>query len=177
MNNRRVNRLVALAFIGLLLLSLVGLLVGAAVTKRPADTVVLAEPVREIQVSRAERFSQEDIELLARLVSAEARDEPFDGQVAVANVVLNRVASNEFPDTIRKVIYQPGQFESVSNDSINAEAAGEAVAATKEAIEGLAMVGPETTFFYNPKFVRSNAWIRSLPIVKVIGNHAFCSGK
>lgn len=81
-------------------------------------------------------YSPEDLDLLARLISAESRGEPFEGQVAVGAVVLNRLKSPEFPDTIRDVIYQEGQFTSVANGAINAPPAESSIAAARAALAG-----------------------------------------
>lgn len=115
--------------------------------------------------------NSQDIDLLARLVRAEAQGESYAGKVAVAKVVLNRVASNKFPDTISTVIYQRGQFSPVSNGMINKQADSESTRAAQEALE---MGGnPDSAlFFYNPR-TANTSWIGGRPIIEVIGNHVF----
>jgi hypothetical protein len=81
-------------------------------------------------------YGNEDLDLLARLISAEARGEPYEGQVAVGAVVLNRVNSPNFPNTIREVIYQKGQFTSAENGAINAEPTASSTRAAKAALSG-----------------------------------------
>lgn len=113
------------------------------------------------------------IELLAKLVYAEARGEPYRGQVAVAAVVMNRVKSSEFPNTISGVIYQKGQFSCVTDGQINLMVPKDASAykAAQEAING---VDPTSgcIFFYNPKTTKSK-WLYTRKTVITIGNHAF----
>ncbi|RFU65380.1 cell wall hydrolase [Peribacillus glennii] len=112
-----------------------------------------------------------DKELLARLVHAEAKGEPYKGKVAVATVVLNRIQSEQFPDTVPAVIYQKNQFEPVMNGSIQKPAGKEAKKAVNEAI---AIQGKtdEALYFYNPSISESK-WMRQLTVIKVIGKHHF----
>lgn len=120
-------------------------------------------------------ISQEDIELLARLIHAEARGEDDIGKLAVGAVILNRLASDRFPDSIREIIYQKTngvyQFTPVSNGTINMEPSEAAIKAAQEAIEGKDPTSG-ALFFYNPKTSTDN-WIRTLPVTRVIGNHVF----
>ena len=125
-----------------------------------------------------QKYNGTDLDLLARLVSAEARGEPLEGQIAVANVVLNRVASNYFPDTITGVIYQQNkgryQFCPVQDGSINEQPTKKAQEAARLALEGERTVPPEALYFYNPLWA-SSGWIKTRPVVKVIGTHVFAS--
>lgn len=109
--------------------------------------------------------------LLARLVQAEAEGEPFEGKVAVADVVLNRVEHEQFPDTVKDVIYQKNAFEPVQNGSINKPASNEAVQAVETALVDKEK-NEELLYFYNPETATSQ-WIFSREVVKKIGNHAF----
>ena len=113
------------------------------------------------------------VDLLARLINGEARGEPYKGQVAVGAVVMNRVKSSEFPDTISGVIYQKGQFSCVTDGQFN-KAIDEDSTVYKAARE--AMNGSDPTngclFFYNPKTSKSK-WVFSRPIVITIGKHRF----
>jgi len=102
--------------------------------------------------------------LLASLIWAEARGEPFEGQVAVGAVVMNRVESPEFPDTVEDVIYQEGQFAKVSDKfSLQTLEAAEA------ALDGCDPTGG-ALYFYNPE-IASDRWIFTRKTVCVIGNH------
>ena len=112
-----------------------------------------------------------DHRLLARLVYAEARGEPYKGQVAVAAVVLNRVRSASFPNTISGVIYQSGAFSCVSNGSINNTPNSACVRAALEAMNGWDPTGG-CLYYYNPK-ATSDKWIRTRTVKTVIGNHSF----
>lgn len=118
-----------------------------------------------------ETLSSQEKDLLARLVHAEAKGEPYKGKVAVATVVLNRVDSDKFPDTVSEVIHAKNQFTPVSNGSIKKPADKESMKATKEAI-AMQDKGLDATFFYNPKKT-NDRWIKSLPVVSKIGNHHF----
>lgn len=116
-------------------------------------------------------FSSADVDLMARLVRAEAEAEPYEGQVAVAAVVLNRVQSSRFPNTVRNVIYQGHQFEPVSNGRIYIPARDVHVRAVRDAIAGW---DPSrgALYFFNPAYT-SNSYLWSLTIVARIGNHVF----
>ncbi|MBE7042946.1 MAG: spore cortex-lytic enzyme [Ruminococcaceae bacterium] len=116
-------------------------------------------------------YSNSDLELLARCVSAEARGEPYQGQVAVAAVILNRVNSASFPGSIAGVVYQPGAFSSVNDGQINMEPTASARNAAQEALSG---VDPSygSIYFYNPAKSTSK-WIFSRPTVVTIGSHIF----
>ena len=112
-----------------------------------------------------------DHRLLAKLVYAEARGEPYKGQVAVAAVVLNRVRSASFPNTISGVIYQSGAFSCVSNGSINNTPDSACIRAALEAMNGWDPTGG-CLYYYNPKKT-SDSWIRTRTVKTVIGNHSF----
>lgn len=109
--------------------------------------------------------------LLARLVHAEAKGEPYAGKVAVADVVLNRVEDEGFPDTLNEVIYQKNAFEPVQNGSINQAADQESNEAVEEALENN-NENEDLLYFYNPETATSD-WILTRQVVKTIGNHAF----
>ena len=110
--------------------------------------------------------------LLARLVYAEARGESYKGKVAVAAVVLNRVRSSSFPNTISGVIYQSGAFESVSNGSIYNTPTDECLRAAREAMNGWDPTGG-CRYFYNARNVSSSSWILTRTVKTVLGNHSF----
>ena len=116
-------------------------------------------------------ISKEETKLLAQLVHAEAKGEPYVGKVAVAEVVLNRVENEQFPDTIKEVIYQENAFEPVSNETIEQPANKEAYKAVQDALE-VNDNNKDLLYFYNPETATSD-WIRSREVVKTIGNHAF----
>ena len=113
-----------------------------------------------------------DAYLLARCVYGESRGESYKGQVAVAAVILNRVKSSKFPNSISGVIYQPGAFSVVSDGQINLSPNDTAVKAAKDAMNGYDPTGG-CLYYYNPAKT-SNQWIRSRPIVTTIGAHVFC---
>ena len=117
--------------------------------------------------------SKDMVELLARLINGEARGEPYKGQVAVGAIVMNRVKSSEFPDTISGVIYQKGQFSCVTDGQIN-KAIDENSTVYKAAREALNGADPTNgcLFFYNPKTSKSK-WIFTRPVVTTIGKHRF----
>jgi N-acetylmuramoyl-L-alanine amidase len=114
----------------------------------------------------------EDIALLARLVFAEARGEPFEGQIAVAAVVLNRLEHPGFPDTVREVIYQPRQFEPVANGAINQTPDNLAYLAVMEARAGIDPTDG-SVFFWNPRKVPASSWVWTLKVKLQIGDHVF----
>lgn len=113
------------------------------------------------------------VDLLARLINGEARGEPYKGQVAVGAVVMNRVKSSEFPDTISGVIYQKGQFSCVTDGQFN-KAIDENSTVYKAAQEAINGADPTNgcIFFYNPKTSKSK-WLYTRTTVVTIGNHRF----
>ncbi|PLS01889.1 cell wall hydrolase [Neobacillus cucumis] len=117
-------------------------------------------------------YSENELDLLARLVRAEAESEPYHGKVAVACVVLNRVASPSFPDSIKEVIYQKGQFQPVQNGAINQPADDDSIKAVHEAMNEKRSVAAGSLFFYNPA-TASNRWLDSRATTVVIGRHVF----
>lgn len=119
----------------------------------------------------ANGYSSSDIYLLAKCVHAEARGEPYVGQVAVAAVILNRVKSPEFPNTISGVIYQPWAFTAVNDGQINLEPNDSAYSAAKDAMNGW---DPSygCLYYYNPETATSK-WIWSRQTVVTIGKHVF----
>lgn len=113
-----------------------------------------------------------NVGLLARLVCAEAEGEPYQGQVAVAAVLMNRVKSSKFPNSISGVVFQPGAFESVSNGLIwRRSPTRQAVSAARDAMNGYDPTYG-CTFFWNPSKPVSG-WIWTVPIRAQIGKHAF----
>lgn len=116
--------------------------------------------------------SSTDLNLLARLVYGEARGEPYTGQVAVAAVVMNRVKSSSFPNTIAGVIYQSGAFDVVKDGQINMSPNSTAIKAAQDAINGW---DPSygAIYYFNPNTATSR-WIWSRPMTVTIGNHRFC---
>lgn len=138
-----------------------------------------ARSVRAIPVfskgNLIQRSTDEDLALLARLIHAEARGENYRGKVAVGAVIMNRITSGKFPDSIREVIYQKikgvYQFTPVKDGNINREPGEEAYRAAREALRGSDPTGG-ALFFYNP-VTSSDRWIRTLPVTTTIGNHVF----
>ncbi len=116
-------------------------------------------------------YRESELSLLARLVSGEARGEPYIGQVAVAAVVLNRVRSDEFPDTVSGVILQPGAFDAVWDGQFDMTPTDSAVRAARDAMNGWDPTGG-CTYYYNPS-TATNEWIWSRQVQLTIGQHAF----
>ena len=118
--------------------------------------------------------TQSDNQLLARAVNGEARGEPYEGQVAVAAVILNRVKHSSFPNTIAGVIYQPGAFTAVADGQINVpiDPNSTVYKACKDALNGWDPSGG-AIYYFNPNTATSS-WIWSRPLIKVIGKHRFC---
>lgn len=122
--------------------------------------------------SSSSATNSNDLNLLARLVYGEARGEPYAGQVAVAAVVLNRVKSSSFPNTVSGVIYQSGAFDVVKDGQINLTPDSTARKAAQDALNGW---DPSygAIYYFNPK-TATNKWIWSRPATVTIGNHRFC---
>lgn len=119
--------------------------------------------------------STSDVQLLARAINGEARGEPYEGQVAVGAVILNRVKSPKFPNTIAGVIYEPGAFTAVSDGQINVAISegSTVVKAARDALNGWDPSGG-AIYYFNPA-TATNKWIWSRPLIKTIGKHRFCS--
>lgn len=120
----------------------------------------------------ASNTNSADVNLLARLIYGEARGEVYTGQVAVGAVVMNRVKSSSFPNTISGVIYQRGAFDAVSDGQINMPVNATAKKAAQDAINGW---DPSygAIYYFNPA-TATNKWIWSRPLTVVIGKHRFC---
>lgn len=123
-------------------------------------------------VSNGTGYSSNDYNLLARIISAEARGEPYLGQVAVGAVILNRVEHPSFPDTVSGVIYQNGAFTCLTDGQFYKAVSQSAYNAARDALNGLDPSGG-AIYYYNPKTATSK-WIRSRPVITTIGNHVFC---
>lgn len=113
-----------------------------------------------------------DVDLLARLINGEARGEPYEGQVAVGAVVLNRTRDSRFPSTIAGVIYQPGAFTAIVDGQIGAKLEQSSIRAARDALNGWDP-SDGAVFYYNPEKT-TNKWIWSRPLIKIIGKHRFC---
>ena len=113
------------------------------------------------------------VDLLARVISAEARGEPYSGQVAVGAVILNRVEHPSFPNTIAGVVYQPGAFTCMVDGQFNEPVADSAYRAARDALNGADPSGG-AIYYFNPDTATST-WIWSRPLITVIGKHRFCS--
>lgn len=123
--------------------------------------------------SSSSSINGHDIDLLARLVTAEASGEPFRGKVAVASVVLNRMEDPKFPETVAGNIFKPNQFESVSNGLIwNRQPTDDSYKAAEAACKGW---DPSygAKFFFNPAKVQGPSWVWTRRINEKIGNHVF----
>ena len=128
----------------------------------------------EKSVAASDSGTTSDVQLLARAINGEARGEPYEGQVAVGAVILNRVKAPNFPNTISGVIYQPGAFTAVSDGQINVALEDEStvVKAARDALNGWDPTGG-AIYYFNPN-TATNKWIWSRPHIKTIGKHRFC---
>lgn len=128
----------------------------------------------EKSVAASDSGTTSDVQLLARAINGESRGEPYEGQVAVGAVILNRVKAPNFPNTISGVIYQPGAFTAVSDGQINVALEDEStvVKAARDALNGWDPTGG-AIYYFNPD-TATNKWIWSRPHIKTIGKHRFC---
>lgn len=122
--------------------------------------------------SNSTSYSNSDVELLAKVISAEARGESYEGQVAVGAVILNRVKHPSFPDSISGVVYQNGAFSCINDSNWYADVAASAKRAAIDALNGWDPSGG-AIYYFNPKKT-NDAFMHSRPVVKVIGDHYFC---
>ncbi len=135
------------------------------------DGIVGPVTLKALGISSSTSGSSDE-SLLARIIYAEARGEPYTGQVAVGAVILNRVASPLFPNTVSGVIYQAGAFDAVSDGQINMTPNDTAKRAARDALNGWDPTGG-CLYYYNPRTATSK-WMLSKTVHLSIGNHAFC---
>lgn len=164
-HSKRVIPFTVLLFLGLLIFA-----ISKWGVKAPP---AVPEEAKEDLSGWREHFSETDLDLLARVVRAESQGEPYDGQVAVAAVILNRISHPEFPNTIPGVVYEPLAFSVVANGQVNKPADQSAVKAAHAALNGLDPSGG-ALYFYNPNKTK-NSWIRRRAVIKRIGKHIFAS--
>ena len=126
-----------------------------------------------ISVGKIPAATEANIYLLARIISAEARGEPYTGQVAVGAVILNRIEHPSFPDTLAGVIYQNGAFTAITDGQFNQPISDSAYRAARDALNGWDPTGG-CIYYYNPAKT-SNKFIWSRPVVITIGAHRFCT--
>lgn len=142
-------------------------------TQNTANNTQQAAPERTTAaVNVPQGFSQNDINLMANAVYGEARGEPYEGQVAVASVILNRVESATFPNTVAGVIFEPRAFTAVADGQIWLTPNQKAKEAVLDAINGWDPTG-EAIYYFNPDTATSS-WIWGRPQIKQIGKHIFC---
>ena len=138
------------------------------------DGVCGPETLASLGIEQKAASSQDNnLYLLARLISAEARGEPYVGQVAVGAVVLNRVEHPSFPNTISGVIYQSGAFTCVTDGQFQQPVAESAYRAARDALNGWDPSGG-AIYYFNPATATSK-WIWSRPLLVTIGRHRFCA--
>ena len=140
-----------------------------------ADGIVGPQTLKALglQIDAISANYENEINLLARLISAEARGEPYAGQVAVGAVVLNRVSHTSFPDSISAVIYQPNAFAGVTNGEFSEPVAESAYRAARDALNNSDPTGG-ALYYYNPKTEKDKK-LRSRKTAATIGSHVFCS--
>ena len=141
-----------------------------------ADGKAGTETLSALGISSAgliEQNTSGDVALLARLISAEARGESYEGQVAVGAVVMNRIAHPSFPNTLSGVIYQRGAFSCMDDGQFDEPVAQSAYAAARDAMNGYDPTGG-AIYYFNPVTATSQ-WIWSRPLIVQIGKHRFCA--
>lgn len=136
-----------------------------------ADSVTLRK--LNITIGEIPSATESNISLLARIISAEGRGEPYEGQVAIGAVICNRIEHPSFPDSLAGVIYQPGAFTAITDGQFDQPVSQTSYSAARDALAGWDPSGG-AIYYYNPKKT-SNTFIFSRPIIKVIGDHRFCS--
>jgi N-acetylmuramoyl-L-alanine amidase len=147
-----------------------GLYPDGIVGSRTAEKIGVSLP--SLKTAKRTNPAKNNVYLLAQLVYGEARGEPYSGKVAVAAVVLNRVDSSKFPNSIAGVIYQPGAFSVVDDGQINLAPDAESLRAARDALNGYDPSGG-SLYYYNPAKT-TNRFMLSRPVMAVIGGHRFC---
>lgn len=136
--------------------------------------LILNEQTNQQKVYAASNASTSDLQLMARAINGEARGEPYEGQVAVGAVILNRVKNSQFPNTVAGVIYEKGAFTAVADGQINVpiKQGSTVLKAAQDAMNGWDPTNG-CIYYFNPN-TATNKWIWSRPLVKTIGKHRFC---
>lgn len=139
-----------------------------------ADGVVGSKTLAALGIAASSGASSQsnNVDLLAKVISAESRGEPYKGQVAVGGVILNRVKHPSFPNTLSGVVYQPGAFTCMQDGQINQPVSDSAYKAARDALNGYDPSGG-SIYYFNPATATSS-WIWSRQLVVVIGKHRFC---
>lgn len=145
---------------------------GTAKGQPQPETQGKTAKARSVPLSSRRGFSEQDLRMMANAVYGEARGEPYEGQVAVAAVILNRVENPSFPDTPSGVIFQPGAFTAVADGQIWLEPDEKAMRAVQDALNGWDPTDG-CIYYFNPVTATSK-WIWSRPQYKQIGKHIFC---
>ncbi len=125
-----------------------------------------------ITIGQRPDATSSNIQLLARMISAEGRGEPYVGQVAIGAVIMNRIEHPSFPDTLAGIIYENGAFSALSDGQFNEPVAESAYAAARDALNGWDPTGG-CIYYYNPAKT-SNSFMKSRQVQKIIGAHYFC---
>lgn len=136
--------------------------------------LILNKQTNQQKVYAASGASTSDLQLMARAINGEARGEPYEGQVAVGAVILNRVKNSQFPNTVAGVIYEKGAFTAVADGQINVpiKEGSTVLKAAQDAMNGWDPTNG-CIYYFNPN-TATNKWIWSRPLVKTIGKHRFC---
>lgn len=137
--------------------------------QKDIETIKLQQ--KQLKEKQVINITNDELLLLSRLIAGEARGESYEGQVAVAAVVINRVKDERFPNTIKDVIYQKNAFSVVKNGKININPTQSSIKAAQEALYGKDPTN-NAIYFWNPKIATCN-WIKKLNPYMRIGNHVF----
>lgn len=135
------------------------------------DIETIKSQQKQLKEKQVINITNDELLLLSRLIAGEARGESYEGQVAVAAVVINRVKDERFPNTIKDVIYQKNAFSVVKNGKININPTQSSIKAAQEALYGKDPTN-NAIYFWNPKIATCN-WIKKLNPYMRIGNHVF----
>lgn len=136
--------------------------------------ILLLNAINNKSQAATQNNKTSDVQLIARAINGEARGEPYEGQVAVGAVILNRVSSSNFPNTISGVIYEKGAFTAVSDGQINVplDEKSTVVKAAQDALNGWDPTNG-ALYYFNPD-TATNSWIWSRKEICTIGKHKFC---
>lgn len=137
------------------------------------DATLKALGIHSTSSSATSSSGSSDLNLLAKVISAEARGEPYSGQVAVGAVILNRINHPSFPNSLSAVVYEPGAFTCMVDGQIDQPIADSAYNAARDALNGSDPTGG-AIYYFNPATATSS-WIWSRPLITIIGSHRFCA--
>lgn len=137
-----------------------------------SEVVEKPEPQPKVVQAKQTNYSRNELQVLAQIIHAESEGEPYEGKLAVGNVIMNRIKDGWFPDCVETVVFQTGQFSPVSDGSYYNTPSETSRNAAKDILAGERVLPSDVLYFYNPD-IAVDPWIRTTRSHRRIGNHMF----